>query len=617
MGIPKLRRSCRKTRSKKKGYFQKGHQYYKPNYKDIDLPNELPVQRLSQSEAEDVRHLTLNNQTDCNTLPYKLRPKPETEENGNYGELDENIIVNLHCLGNLVSKVHKQHCANASTRISITQRHGLCVVLSVECLSCHFRSEPVEMSSRIKGKRGPGAGQLNEMLVLPVLKSRVGIADVSLMLSCLNIKPPSEAILQKKLNRASATAEEISEQQIINNQTYVNKVLALSGRLDGADVQTDNAFPCRPQGGAEKSKQSFSAVIEHSTSKCLVLAQSTANKFCRLPNCTHESCSKNYPTQDSIAATERTLLQKNLNKIHRGARVKIRSVTTDASSQLAKAMREYKQNNQVSMKHYNCYIHKLRTLEKNIRAIKLQSKLPANQEKSPYIKTLAAAIRTRVRMEFNNAKMIKYDENDFLAKCTLALENIIPCFNNNHSMCRRKSTVCQHYMADLGKYNTKHLPYGNHIKLNKPDLKNLKSVICNTFDVQTIKSVTELFNTNRCESLHSTIFNYAPKFSCWPRNFSAICHSATHSRTVGKGVATVKLARAIGIRVSSRSQMSIQLKQLDRRNKYHAKRKATSIYKQSRYFLRKRVSNRALFQDSLYAGQPSVSSQEHSYGLNY
>lgn len=59
------------------------------------------------------------------------------------------------------------------------------------------------MSALIKVRRGPGAAELNEMLVLPVLKLHVGITDISLMLSCLNIKPPSETVLHRKLNHTS------------------------------------------------------------------------------------------------------------------------------------------------------------------------------------------------------------------------------------------------------------------------------------------------------------------------------------------------------------------------------------------------------------------------------
>jgi hypothetical protein len=225
-------------------------------------------------------------------------------------------------------------------------------------------------------------------------------------------------------------------------------------------------------------------------------------------------------------------------------------------------------------------------------------------------------VRARGRLELQNARSLKYEDNDFLSKCTLAFKNIIPCFSNNHSSCCTKSTVCQHHMAILDKYNTKHLPYGKHLQLNKQDKENIKATFLKILDVKTIKAMAELFNTNRCESLHCTIFNYAPKFTCWTKNFSGLCHSATHSRTLGTCIATVKLANAIGINVKKSSRMFLQLKRMDTKRMYHSTRQKTTEYKQSRYFMRKRVQHRTEFLDSLYSGVPSNLSKEHNYGVN-
>lgn len=152
--------------------------------------------------------------------------------------------------------------ANASTSISITQWQGLCVALSVECQSYHFRSDPVEMSASIKGRKV----QEPETKWNPYaasLKLPVGITDLSLMLSCLNIKPLSETILQRKLNHISAAAEEIGEAQIINNQMYVNRVLAFSGRDDQADVQTDNILSMPTPGWCRQTKLQCSHWAQH------------------------------------------------------------------------------------------------------------------------------------------------------------------------------------------------------------------------------------------------------------------------------------------------------------------------------------------------------------------
>ena len=625
------RRSNRRNRGRKRSWFTTEHGGrggHDPNY---DLPKEAAVEgppkkivRLTEAEAQDVQHVAGPNNEATDTLAYKLRPRPETEDSMTLGEeyeYDENIIVHIENLKTLVTEVHKPHCPSCSMYVKIVRRHGLCVLLTVSCRRCGFKSKPVEMSARLKHqKRGIGASELNERLLLSVLKSRLGIEDLNLFLTCLNINAPSKTVMQKKLNKMADKAEEVNEAEMLQSQTYVNNIIqhAQSNQSDGgADVQTDNAFPCRPQAGGEKSKQSFSAVIEHTTTKSLVIAQSVANKFCRRKKCTHENCKKNYPQHETIASSEKILLRRNLDKIKKAKRVKIRSITTDSSSQLAKAIREYSKDNGSKLKHYNCYVHKLRSLEKNLRAVKLTSKLPAGQVKSEYVKLLAKSIRMRTRLEIQNAKTLKKDDQDFVDKCNAALQNIMPCFGNVHTDCRKYSTVCRHHLTQLGKYTTKHLPYAQHVKLNQHDRDQIQATIFKVLTAEAVAGMAQLFNTNRCESLHSTIFSYAPKFSCWTRNFGGLCHSATHSRTLGKGTATMKLAKAVGILVRNRSTTFKQLKEMDARNKYQSQRKRSLEYKTRRYYLRKRVQNNTLLKDSLYGGSQSGElSEEHNYAAN-
>ncbi|KAH3861819.1 hypothetical protein DPMN_024770 [Dreissena polymorpha] len=76
----------------------------------------------------------------------------------------------------------------------------------------------MELSNTIKKPRGPSAGVLNEMILLPVMKSKMGMADVSLVLSCLNIKPPSDSLMQKKMNLMSDKATAVNEEEMCNKR---------------------------------------------------------------------------------------------------------------------------------------------------------------------------------------------------------------------------------------------------------------------------------------------------------------------------------------------------------------------------------------------------------------
>ena len=135
-------------------------------------------------------------------------------------------------------------------------------------------------------------------------------------------------------------------------------------------------------------------------------------------------------------------------------------------------------------------------------------------------------------------------------------------------------------------------------------------------NIQTLKSIRHLFNTNLCESLNAGVFHYAPKMTNRGRNFSALCHSATHSRKLGHGQSTISLSKAVGIKVPHSSQIYVQLKRLDRTSQFHKRQKSRSEYKEKGHFLRKKLSNRALSSYSIYSqdATPSASRLDHSYG---
>ncbi|KAH3697696.1 hypothetical protein DPMN_085202 [Dreissena polymorpha] len=129
---------------------------------------------------------------------------------------------------------------------------------------------------------------------------------------------------------------------MMHNQQYVHRVLQLSGKEAAADVQFDTSYASRPQGGFEKAKQSFAAVInaQYQAETCAVNSDRKQTQ-CASKTCAHNNCSKNFPSQQSIASSERHLLLENLNNLDKKKILKIRSITTNASAQIGKALRDF------------------------------------------------------------------------------------------------------------------------------------------------------------------------------------------------------------------------------------------------------------------------------------
>jgi hypothetical protein len=621
MSSLKLGKSCNNSRAKKATQFRTGCQPRRQRLQQSSVktdhelsPCTQSFSRLTSTEAEDVSHLT--NSTGTGVLQYRLRPTTEREERKHEIDImNENLIVNVDRMLQLITHVHQIACKGSKLSLNIDKRVGLCVHVSLKCAVCKYQSPTMPMSDLIheQNKPGPPGGALNSQLILPVLKTKTGISDVANVLSCLNIRPPTTRSMQTKFNNMSQTATQLNEQQMSANQQCVKNITVLAGAEPMADVQFDVSYSSRPQGGCEKATQSFGALIEHTTKRKLPLAIAIANKHCKIGGCAHESCSKTFPTEQSIASTERTLLQHTLAEVERQGIIDIDTITTDASAQEGKAVRDFYSGRVKKPKHYKCFIHRLRTLNNDVKKLDLKS-IPKRNNKTVYKQKLASSIRARVRQELINLKKKKLSKQDFLSSGDAAVGNIVDCFSGQHENCRQVSSAC---IAHYDNYSTKNLPNGVHLELSKEDCKTIKDKIATKFDRNGLADMQELYNTNMCESLHSIVYSIAPKTTRYSRNFAGLCHSATHSRTVGAGQATLELAKATGIKVPHGCAMETELRKKDSRRKYHAKRKTSQSCKSSRYYSRKRKNNTKLFTDSLYSSGNvnSDAASDHSYGL--
>ena len=130
----------------------------------------------------------------------------------------------------MISAFLSHECQGASPSVKVVKRLGLCITIEVFCRNRSFISDAVDLFTTVPSSRGPDAGSLNVCLLIPVLKSKVGINDVVQVLSCLNIKSPDRRGLQRRFNRLSDMMVDVNKQRMIDNQTYVKHILQLAGK---------------------------------------------------------------------------------------------------------------------------------------------------------------------------------------------------------------------------------------------------------------------------------------------------------------------------------------------------------------------------------------------------
>ena len=633
---PHLRKSLKRNKSRRNTQFKPGHQCYHhresvgvtfSESRDISVTNSplTSHSRIRSCEFPDVVSVASSHSQPSGSSPgiitYRLRPGKEkkyteTSKQRTTSADNENIIVNLKKLEDLFKEFAPHSCKaknSESVRLNIVERQGLCISVSVTCKNCGYKTPKCALFTTMKPERGPDAGCINSMVLLPVVKSRVGLNDVNLLLSCLNIKPQNIRVLQKKLNKLTDRIEALNKKQMIENQLYVKRIQSFAGLLNHSEVEYDVSYSSRPAQGCERATQSFAPLIEQATTKHLPISIETANKLCTKQNCEHNtnSCKRNYNPQDSIQSCESKLLKKNLNAIHGQNILKVRSVTTDASTQIAKALREYNASGNYSVKHYKCFIHRMRSFHSKVKELKLNS-VPREYDKQTFAQKLASSLRARIRLELSRYRKSNRDDAQYLQKAKLCMENVLSCFQGKHSSCREKSLVCE---AHLKSYTTKDLPYGKHIQLSSVDIDRVNTVLKKYVGPDCLREMARLSNTNQCESLHGQVFRCAPKHTVWSRNFTGLCHSVAHSASLGTGESLMKIAAGLGLPISQGDPFCVHMKNLDSVSRYHARVKSTTKYKSLRYIRRKQRSNRKLLQVSMYGGDPQIDA-EHDYGLS-
>ena len=614
------RKSNKKNLARKKTQFKKGqtsHLTSGTTYEKSTIDDTVTlVKRPNQEEFYDAVNAQ-SSDLEC-LLPSKLRPEKCINDDivsdfTPSEESEENVIVNLHKMSNLITAFQPHSCENAFPELKIEKRQGLCITVQVSCRNCSFVSNSIELFTTVKSTEtpGPDPGALNTSLLIPVLKSKVGINDVLHMLTCLNIKTPDRRGLQRKFNRLSDLMVDINKKQLCENQSYVKHVLEMAGRDNLVDVEVDSSYNNRPQPGCEAATQTFCPIVEQCTTKKLPLNIETANVNCPSKSCAHNttSCKKNYSADDTISSTESKFVKKHLKSINEQGFVKIKSVTSDASGQVIKAVQDYEKESNIPTRHYKCFVHKLRTFQKNFQSVKLSSTL-SGRRKNIFMRKLSSSVRARIRVELIRIKRSSRSENSFVERAYKSIENIMACFANDHQNCRHASLTCT---AHLDRYCASHLPYGRHLELNQSDINKLKLIITKHFSKAELPKIARLSTTNKCESLHQKVFTYAPKNTIWTRNFTGLCHSAIHAASVGNGKSCIILARTIGLKYKRTDPFISQMLKVDRMNRYFAQRKKTQKYKSQRFNAKRRKCNKEPQENTIFNTNDEHLIEEHNY----
>lgn len=604
----------RRSRKKRRNYFfKKGNAEWQKRSCPGDNPHsEVPgIVRPSLSVFEGI---SFNSGEDNSRAPMLLRPRKAEKKSEDFNKgIGENVIIRMEKMNELMQIFLDKHdfikCSKPESKIKTTKRLGLGVVASIECKNCRFKTKEFKLY-----EEGPnGKCKLNTATALPMLKTKMGPADVRFFLGALNIKPPSTTLLYKILNHAADIATTLNQESMDENQNYVARVQDMKGQGNLVDLEVDTSYNNRIQSGYEAGTMSITPAVECSTGRKLVMALNICNKLSKA-SLDSPSSSQSYPKDKSIVSSEAFSTVKNIESIHGKNVLTVRSVTSDQSAQIEKAIRDVSVAVSRPIQHYYCFVHRLRTLQKRLISLNLKSFLTGYDSKS-FTKQVARAIRSRIYFEIVRLNKTVVNRTSFSTKVKLAVNNVVPCLTGDHTQCSRASVFCR---KSVVRRVIKDLPHQEYLVLTPNDQEKLTVEIKKFFDEANTAKIQMLKNTNKAESIHHRCFTVAPKNTSWVRNFAGLCHSAVHCDTHNRGTSTSLLASRLGLSFGRTDPFTKFMSSVDRVCSYDKERQKKYQYKKQRYLCRLRKCNRKLFENSLYTnGQCTTSTQiEHSYAIS-
>jgi hypothetical protein len=125
-------------------------------------------------------------------------------------------------------------------------------------------------------------------LIIPVVKSKVGISDVVPILSCLNIKSPNRRGLQRRFIRLSDMMVDVNK-QMIDNHSYVKHILQRGWGRQSSWCR--NRLFLQQTTACEAATQTFCPLVEQCTTKKIAI-----NTVCRKTEHNAHACKRNYST---------------------------------------------------------------------------------------------------------------------------------------------------------------------------------------------------------------------------------------------------------------------------------------------------------------------------------
>lgn len=491
------------------------------------------------------------------------------------------------------------------------EMRGICSRQQMICDTCSYRSKKFNLyEEQVTGKAGRRAATQNTGLCVGL--SKTPIAANSLRRICLssNMGAPSARGLQKTTNRIMSSIVEENKLDLQTQRRNLVQEQLKTGKVNAQDIemQADALYNNPLYSGVGKTPfqpatQVVFSVAENVTANHNIIGLTVHNKLCskgahlkpkKSHRCSHDDCFVTLPFEHSIG-DEKKWAKETLNDMKEKSGIQVNVLTTDGDCATGLAAQELFEEGKTSTqpKLQLDTAHVSRNHRKHIRHHRgLENKIvgPTIKFRQHAQSRLALDLSDRCNTELRLCRK-KYPNNFLVVKrkISFAVDSIINCYQNDHSLCKKHSFVCQATARDNWLKKSKSLRQDFKLEESKETSDILRELINYRLSPAMLDRTESDSNTQKVESFNRALRTSLPRNVTFTRNVFGRAHSVCHSINKGASSSIKALCNRTGSPIKKGSKVDQSLTRDEEMTAKRRKYMRSSKAKRSRMETRKKV----------------------------
>ena len=467
-----------------------------------------------------------------------------------------NRIVSLDQLISTMNEVFQDHlefpvhCENINLQLLSEKKMGLGSNLQFTCQTCGFVSQSCRTYVPCAGKSKGAA--INMLLASALQDTSIGVEKANILLSSMDIPPPSRSHLQKLVTQASEETVRLNERDMAEKRRLVVQHNEASGATDPR--QLDLSFDCRYNATrmvssykpGQSASQAYGVAIENNTSYKYIVGLAIENKLCwtgaflrnrgydvQCPG-GHTGCTANLSYMEPHS--ERRIAFDIADQMYKDDIV-VRTLTTDGDTKSFLGMQDfYDQLGEAWNVSRQADPHHLGSSQiRRVRKAKWSDGMFPNcanrQARQQAISALAKDIKSRSSKVIEKLRALgDGDVTKQIKKLPEVCAATVECYSGNCSFCPHGSLVCNG-VGGRGDwwYDSEFLPtHGiDRLEMNENDKELLRTILEVRLSEQAVYSVSSNTSTQKCEAFNRGALSSLPKEVNFSKTFAGRLASKT------------------------------------------------------------------------------------------